>query len=135
MTPKEYLNQYRDKCLEVISMKDEIKELQSLAEYASPGTEAGVNSGTSDKVGKLSAKIIDEQAKLDQKIEGVWELRKEIKSAISAVNDPVYRFILTMKYICGCNLEKISIKMHCSYRWAKKLHGKALKEIVVPAEK
>lgn len=132
MTPKEYLDQYRDKRLDVICIKNEIKELQSLAEYSSPGTESGGNSSTSDKVGKLSAEIIDEQAKLDQKIEGVWELRKEIKSVISTVNDPVYRFVLTMKYICGCDLVKISVKMNCSYRWICELHGRALKEIIVP---
>lgn len=132
MTAKEYLSQYRDKRFDVICIKNEIKELQSLAEYASPGTETVGNNSISDKVGKLSAKIVDEQAKLDQKIEGVWKLRKEIKSVISAVNDPVYRFILTMKYICGCDLNKISVKMNCSYRWACELHGRALKEIIVP---
>lgn len=59
MTAKEYLKQYRDKRFEIICIKEEMKELQAIAEYTSPGTESGGNGGISDRVGIISGNVID----------------------------------------------------------------------------
>ena len=135
MTPKEYLSQYYWAKKLAESKRDEIKQLETLAEYVSPRTETGSGGGASDKVGEITAKIVDEKEKLNRQIEELMNLRKEIKATISGVNNPVFRQLLTLRYINGYTFERIAIEMFYTYKWVCVLHGRALAAFEVPEKK
>lgn len=126
MTPKEYLNQYYWAKKLIESKQDEIKQLEVLAEYVSPGIESGGGGSASDKVGKLAAKIADEKDKLNQQIEELVNLKTEIKSCIAWIDNKRYRFVLTERYINCKRWNEIAEDNHYSVRSVHYLHQNAL---------
>lgn len=135
MTPKEYLSQYYWLKKDIESKREEIKQLETLAEYVSPNPEAGGGGGAADKVGNLVTKIVDEKDKLNRQIEELIAKRDEVKSVIRDVSDPVFRRLLTLRYINGYTFERIAIEMFYTYKWVCVLHGRALAAVDVPAKK
>lgn len=135
MTPKEYLSQYYWVKKLIESKQEEIKQLETLAEYVSPRAQSGGNGGTSDKVGNLVAKIADEKDKLNQQIVELIVKRDEVKSVIHDVSNPVFRQLLTLRYINGYTFERIAIEMFYTYKWVCVLHGRALASVNIPEEK
>ena len=135
MTAKEYLSQYYWAKKDIESKQEEIKQLETLAEYVSPRAESGGSGGASDKVGNLVAKIVDEKDKLNQQIEELIVKRDEVKSVIHNVSDPVFRQLLTLRYINGYTFERIAIEMFYTYKWVCVLHGRALAAVSIPKEK
>lgn len=125
MTAKEYLGQYRSAMKEIERRREEIAQLEALAEYASPRSDRG-GSGVSDRVGRLAAKLADERAALQREIEGLMELREEIKAVIGGVSDPTFRQLLMLRYINGFTFERIAEEMYYTYKWVFVLHGRAL---------
>ena len=127
MTVKEYLNQYRWAKEEIDSMRDEIAQLEALAEYVSPRGERSGNGGyVSDRVGALAAKIADEKDRLGQKMAALLEMRDTIKSQIDEMDNKRYRLVLTERYINCKHWEKISADAHYSLRAVQYIHRDAL---------
>ena len=54
------------------------------------------------------------------------ELRCELDSAIDLVEDPMEQMILRYRYIELKSMPEISVQMHYSLRWTKRLHRRAL---------
>ena len=131
MTAKEYLEQYRRLKIEIDSKTEQLEELRGLAESVSHSTGTGGSGGTSDKVGKTVAKIIDLENEISCQIDKLLELKKEIESTIAKVEDPVLRQILTLRYINGNTFENIAEKMFYTYKWVCVLHGNALNAVII----
>lgn len=58
------------------------------------------------------------------------EEQRKVNETIKQINklDPIYRTILTKRYLYGENFETISTEIHYDYYNTCKLHGKALNE-------
>ena len=127
MTVKEYLNQYRWAKEEIQSMRDEIAQLEALAEYVSPKSERSGKVGChSDRVGTLAAKIADERDRLGQRMAELLEVRDKIKSQIDEIDNMRYRLVLTERYINCKQWEKISADAHYSLRAVQYIHRDAI---------
>ena len=70
--------------------------------------------------------------KIDREIDRYVDMREEIQTAISMVDDIQLRTLLSLRYINGLTWEKIAVEMNYDYRWILRLHGKALSEIEIP---
>ncbi len=126
MTAKEYLGQYRSLKTDIDGKNEQLKELRELAESVSHSTETGGSGGTSDKVGKTVAKIIDLENEISCQIDKLLELKKEIESTIAKVEDPVLRQLLTLRYINGREWLRIAFDFGYEIRQIYRLHNKAL---------
>lgn len=66
----------------------------------------------------------------DELLNILSEEQKKVNSILKQINklDPLYRVILTKRYLYGENFETISTEIHYDYYNTCKLHGKALNE-------
>ena len=127
MTAKEYLSQYRYINININSKIAQQQRLRELATCVSPSSDGGGhNSGVSDKVGSLCAKIADLDAEINAEIDNLIDMQKDIMQTIGKVDNECLRTILTERYINCWTFEQIADDIHYSYKQTCRLHGKAL---------
>ena len=71
------------------------------------------------------AKKLEEEAKRMQKA------MDDVQNVINSVSNPTYRQVLTYRYINGYTWKQIAVKMNYTYRNITRLHGKALRNVVL----
>ena len=146
MTPKEYLNQayYIDRRIKMTIAKAE--KMRASITYKSPTFEnlGSSSKSTSDILSKAIAKVIDYEHRADELVDLLVEKRVEIENVIQAIPDDAQREILERRYLLfqrwegrfdertGEYVKGIIDYMNYSPRAVYKLHGEALKNIVVP---
>ena len=99
MTAKEYLSQYYWAKKDIESMREEIQQLEAMAEYVSPRGSTGGSSGVSDKVGRTAAKLVDKKKKLDSLVGKTLALMNEIEVRIDQIDNVRYRWVLKERYV------------------------------------
>lgn len=137
MTAKEYLGQaYRiDK--DINDMLDEVATLRSMATKTTsiitdmPRSATKKTSGLADTV----IKLMEREEVLDHEIDRLVDLRAEICDAIKCIDDWEERKVLYLRYIGYRDWTEISESMHIGLRQVYRLHGNALKKIIVPSPK
>lgn len=72
-----------------------------------------------EKIDALEEELAEDYKKLE-------ELCCELDSAIDLVEDPMEQMILRYRYIELKSMPEISVQMHYSLRWTKRLHRRAL---------
>ena len=72
-----------------------------------------------EKIDDLEREIVEDYKKLD-------EIKTEVDNAIDVVEDPMEQMILRYRYLEFLSMPDISVRMHYSLRWTKKLHRRAL---------
>lgn len=131
MTPKEYLQQYRDAVRRAAAAQDHLDELRSMATRITPNysSEGGGTHQTGDKLGAAVAKILDAEARVDEEVELLIAVEHEVTRAINKVKDASLRTLLYERYINGKTWERIAVDMNYSYRGVTKMHGRALQAV------
>ena len=74
-------------------------------------------------------RIVDLEADINQDIDQLLNIRKEIVTTIEAVEDDRERLLLQYRYLDGYTFEWIAGDMELSWRWIHILHSKALDKI------
>ena len=59
------------------------------------------------------------------------QLMQEVKAAINTIPDETLKQLLELRYINGYTWEQIAVKMYYSYVHICRLHGLALKKIMI----
>lgn len=128
MTAKEYLSQYRLLDTEINAKLEQVEQLRGKTVFISyiSGGSSGTNS---DKIGRTVAKLVDAENEAISLIDDLLTLKAKIENTIAAVENPVYRLILTLRYINCHELKLVAEEMHYSYKQIKRLHGEALLQI------
>lgn len=72
-----------------------------------------------EKIDELEREIEEDYRTLD-------EIKREVDKAIDNVEDPMEQMILRYRYLELLSMPDISVRMHYSLRWTKKLHRRAL---------
>lgn len=133
MTNKEYLGQaYRiDRQINV-----KLEQMISLRELASK-----TSSAVSDTPRNSSREIQPMENALVQIVDLAWEinndldrlvdLKKEVMGLINAIKNPEYRMLLELRYLCFWPWEHIAVEMGYSIQHLFRLHEKALKNITI----
>lgn len=131
MTPKEYLQQYRDAVRRASAAQDHLAELHAMAERITPnyGSSGGGTHQTGDKLGAAVAKIVEAEERLDAEITMLIATEREVERTIQSVEDERLSSILYRRYICGNKWEEIAVSLNIEYRWLLRLHGRALQEV------
>ena len=78
------------------------------------------------------AKIIDLQAEINNDIDRLVDLKREIVTVIKAVGNTEYQTLLEKRYLCFLTWEQIAVDMGYNVRHLYRIHEEALGEVVVP---
>lgn len=133
-TAKEFLQQIEKDDLIIKNKSVELYQLKCLvtsttAPLKSDPVQA---SGTSDKVGRITAKMVDLQNETNELIDKYIDDKQRRIEIIEQVKDPMQYKILHMRYVQYDKYKKmtdIANKLHFSEVWVAKIHGQALQEV------
>lgn len=131
MTSKEYLSQYRTLNARIDAKLAQAERLRHLAQSAGGQNYSGAAHSTQprDKVGELTAKIIDLEMEINDEIDKLVDLEREIRSCISKLENKNQRIVLEMKYINGWTLDSIAKLLNYSLVHIKRIHNQALGKV------
>ena len=137
MTAKEYLLQAHYLDIRIDSKLKELTELRSLAMKVTSAYSNTPHTITPDnhRLEKILTSIADLESEIDEDIDKLVSIKKEIKSVIGEVKSVKFRTLLEMRYLSQMTWEQIAVKLGYDSRYIRKMHGWALQKIVVPEKK
>lgn len=129
MGAKEYLNRgYRAK--ERIRAKEErIEHWRQIAESITAEIKGVATSSStpSKKVENCVCNIVDLQQEIQEEINDLARVEREISEAINQADlDSTLKALLEMRYLNYLKWEEIAVRLGITFRWAMTLHRKAL---------
>ncbi len=77
----------------------------------------------------IIVKMFDLENEINNDIDTLVDLKAAIISKIKQVEDPEYRMLLELRYLCFKKWEQIAVEMGYDLRWIHRLHNKALEKI------
>ena len=128
MTAKEYLSQaYRlDQRINAkLAQVASLNELATKCTAMLTGMPGKPNHGSSTMADAV-CKIIGLQEEINQDIDRLVDLKRDIVEVIKAVDNSEYQILLERRYLCFHPWEQIAVDMHYSGKWIQKLHGRSL---------
>lgn len=137
MTAKEYMEQARYLDMQINSKIEQVRTLNELATkvttvYSDMPHSPNRNTG---RMEETIAKIIHLESEIDRDIDALVDLKQEVKTAISKVEDEKYRVLLELRYINQKSWEEIANQLGYDLRYTHKIHGRALQKITVPEKR
>lgn len=137
MTAKEYLRQAYRLDQKINSDLEEVAALREMASSVS-SPQLGDRVQTSRKgeapfVRSLE-KIMELEDKINREIDLLVDLKKEIRSVITTVEDTDERMVLKYRYIHNYTWEQIGNELHADARTVRRWHGSALTHVILPSD-
>ena len=135
MTKKEYLSQAYRLDQRINSKLEQVESLNGLATKVGStltGMPKNPNRATSTMADAVT-KIIDLQAEINNDIDRLVDLKREMVTVIKAVANKEYQTLLELRYLCFKTWEQIAVEMNYTVRNVHLLHKEALQIVVVPA--
>lgn len=136
MAAKEYLAQAYRIDQRINSKLEQIVSLRALATKATstlsdtpPGDTRNVHS-----MEGIIVQMIDLEDEINKDIDTLINLKREIMNAIKEISNPEQQTLLELRYLCFKTWEQIAVDMEYSSQHIFRLHGKALKEIIIPKD-
>ena len=80
----------------------------------------------------ILAKIMDMEEEINNDIDALVDLKREIKRTIERVENPEYLILLELRYLCFKRWEEIAVMMNYNIRHIYRLHDEALEKLKVP---
>ena len=133
MTAKDYLGQAYRLDQRINSKLEQVAALNDLATKATStltGMPRNPNRATS-MVADAIAKIIDLQAEINNDIDRLVDLKREIVGLIKTINNMEYQTLLEKRYLCFETWEQIAVDMGYNVRHVYRIHDEAVAVIKV----
>ena len=137
MTAKEYLSQAYRIDQQIQSKVEQVSSLKYLAAKATAviSDMPGSASRNTHRMEDTITKIVDLEDEIDAGIDALVDLKRDIIQVINQVGSSEYRLLLEKRYLRCEPWEEIAVAMQYSLRYIHKLHGEALKALLIPAKK
>ena len=135
MTARDYLSQAYRLDQRINSKLEQVESLSGLATKVSStltGMPKNPNRATSTMADTVT-KIIALQAEINNDIDRLVDLKREMVAVIKAVANTERQTLLELRYLCFKTWEQIAVEMDYTVRNVHLLHKEALKAVVVPA--
>ena len=135
MTAKEYLRQAYRLDQKINSDLEEVAALREMASsVSSPQLSERVQTSKKGDAPfvRCLEKIIELEDKINKEIDLLVELKKEIRTVITTVEDTDERMVLKYRYVHNYTWEQIGNELHADARTVRRWHGKALLHVVLP---
>ena len=133
MTAKDYLGQAYRLDQRINSKLEQVASLNDLATKATStltGMPKNPNRATSMMADAI-AKIIDLQAEINNDIDRLVDLKREIVGLIKKINNTEYQTLLEKRYLCFETWEQIAVDMGYNVRHVYRIHDEAVAIIKV----
>ena len=134
MTAKEYLLQARYLDNRIASKREQIQNLNDLATKCTStwsDMPRSQNTGRS-RMADCVIQIIDLENEISADMLKLINLKREITETINKVENDEYKTILEKRYLCWLTWEQIAVDLNYSVMHIHRMHGEALKAVVVP---
>lgn len=137
MTAKEYLSQAFHIDQRISSKLSQVMRLREAATSctATLTDMPRPDSPSRQQMADTICKIVDLEREINEDIDRLVDLKAEARRAINAVSDPDQQLILELRYLCYKPWNEIMTELGYSEPTVYRLHGEALKKILVPGEK
>lgn len=135
MTVKEYLRQAYRLDQRISSDLEEAASLREMAaSVSSPQLVERVQTSRQHDASFVRSieKIMELEDKINKELDLLMELKKEIRSVITIVEDTDERMVLKYRYVHNYTWEQIGNELHADARTVRRWHGKALLHVVLP---
>ena len=134
MTSKEYLSQAYQLDQRIDAKLEQVSNLRALATKATTAISDMPRSSSPNlkQMESTIVKIIDLEQEINEDIDRLVDLKKEITCVINAVSVPEYQIVLELRYLCYKRWDEIAASMNYTTANVFLIHGKALREIRVP---
>lgn len=131
MSVKEYLSQAYRLDQRINSKLEQIKSLRDLAAKTTFVLSDVCVSGSKNKqqMENVIVKMIDLENEIDDDIDNLIDLKREIVSMIKQIKNPEYQTLLELRYLCFRTWEQIAVEMNYGIDNIFKLYQKALRSI------
>lgn len=73
-------------------------------------------------------KLMSLEEEINTNIDNLVNLKRELASFISRINNPSYQLLLELRYLSGRTWDEVAAMMGYEVSWIYRLHKKALKE-------
>lgn len=128
MTVKDYLEQYRTLEAGIKVKLEQVERLRALVTRANANCNSGgFNPMPYDKVGELTAKIVDLENEVNREIGKLIGLQAEITGYIAAIPSAKVRRVIDLHYISGLSFGKIAEREARDIRTIFRWHEEGLK--------
>ena len=136
MDAKEYLGQAYRIDHRINSKVEQISALHDLATRANAvlGSEPVSGSRDPQRLQETICKMMDLEKELNDDIDGLVDLKREIMGVIRGVENKEHQTLLEMRYLSFMTWERIAVDMDYSIQHIHRLHRQALEKISVPAK-
>lgn len=134
MNAKEYLSQAYRLDQRINSKLEQLTSLNALATkctYAITGMPRNPDRGVSTMADAI-AKIVDLQTEINQDIDRLVDLKRDMVRSIKAVDNTECQTLLELRYLCFKTWEQIAVDMGYRVRNVYILHNEALEKIKIP---
>ena len=91
----------------------------------------GGGNGSGSPIERPMDKVLEIETEVDKEIDELQIVRQEIKETLNQLDDENLKLLMEYRYIDGMTWERIAVKMNYSYMQICRLHGKALKTIML----
>ncbi len=134
MSAKEYLSQamYIDQ-----RINSKLEQVMTLRESATKVTQVmsdmpRSSSPNLQQMENTIVKIVDLENEINRDIDRLVDLKAEVHEVISQLDSPDQQLVLELRYLCFKHWSEIMEIMCCSEPTVYRIHGEALKKIVIP---
>lgn len=122
MTAKQYLDKYRELAAKIRAKSEQIDRLREfLTGTSSGGSNGSGGSQPYDKIGDVTASIVDMEREKNAMVDELVEMQVVIRKNLSRITNPKIRSVIECRYINGYSHEKIAEIERCDvrtiYRW------------------
>lgn len=127
-----YLSRYITLNRRIDRLLEEKSKWWSLCLKTTPSLSQAPGGGESGSpVERPMDKVLEIEEEINKEIDELQEVCRGIKTVLGQLEDDTLRLLMEYRYLDGLTFEEIAVKMHYSWRWVIKLHGKALAEIKI----
>lgn len=127
-----YLSRYRRLNERIDRLLEEQSRWREMALKITPvlsQTPGGGESGS--PIERPMDKVLEIDAEINREIDELQTVRQEIRAALNQLEDESLKLLMEYRYIDGLTWEQIAVKMNYSYMQICRLHGKALRTIML----
>ena len=127
-----YLSRYRRLNERIDRLLEEQSRWREMALKITPvlsQTPGGGESGS--PIERPMDKVLEIDVEINREIDELQIVRQEIRAALNQLEDENLKLLMEYRYIDGLTWEQIAVKMNYSYMQICRLHGKALRTIML----
>ena len=127
-----YLSRYRRMSKRIDRLLEEQSRWREMALKITPVLSQAPGGGESGSpIERPMDKVLEIDEEIKREIDELRTVRQEIRAALNQLEDENLKLLMEYRYIDGLTWEQIAVKMNYSYMQICRLHGKALRTIML----